>query len=91
MRALDHPLRGEPPDPGGAGETARRRLEQCSVHTLLRLPTGIFYAGGGKANALFPDREPPPGNPWTQQLRIYDFCTNQNFTLKTRAFALRSR
>ena len=61
------------------------------MHNLLRLHTGIFYAGGGKANALFPDREPPPGNPWTQQLRIYDFCTNQNFTLKTRAFALRSR
>ena len=61
------------------------------MHTPLRLPTGIVYAGGGKANALFLDREPPPGNPWTQQLRIYDFCTSQNFTLKTRAFAHRSR
>ena len=46
------------------------------MHTLLRLPTRIFYAGGVKANALFLDREPPPGNPWTQQLRIYDFRTN---------------
>ena len=45
---------------GGAGETVRRRLlEQCDVHTLLRLPTGIFYAGGVKANVLFFDRKPP--------------------------------
>ena len=44
---------------GGAGETVRRRLlEQCDVHTLLRLPTGIFYAGGVKANVLFFDRKP---------------------------------
>jgi type I restriction enzyme M protein len=71
---------------GGPGETVRRRLlEQCDVHTLLRLPTGIFYAGGVKANVLFFDRKPPSETPWTQQLWIYDFRTNQNFTLKTRA------
>jgi len=71
---------------GGAGETVRRRLlEQCDVHTLLRLPTGIFYAGGVKANVLFFDRKPPSEHPWTQKLWIYDFRTNQNFTLKTRA------
>ena len=71
---------------GGAGETVRRRLlDQCDVHTLLRLPTGIFYAGGVKANVLFFDRKPPSETPWTQKLWIYDFRTNQNFTLKTRA------
>jgi len=71
---------------GGAGETVRRRLlEQCDVHTLLRLPTGIVYAGGVKANVLFFDRKPPSENPWTRKLWIYDFRTNQNFTLKTRA------
>src|SRR6266568_4017711 len=65
---------------GGAGETVRRRLlEQCDVHTLLRLPTGIFYAGGVKANVLFFDRKPPSESPWTRQLWIYDFRTNQNF------------
>lgn len=70
---------------GGAGETVRRRLlEQCDVHTLLRLPTGIFYAGGVKANVLFFDRKPPSEQPWTRELWIYDFRTNQNFTLKTR-------
>jgi type I restriction enzyme M protein len=73
---------------GGAGETVRRRLlEQCDVHTLLRLPTGIFYAGGVKANVLFFDRKPPAEQPWTRQLWIYDFRTNQNFTLKTRPLA----
>ena len=71
---------------GGAGETVRRRLlEQCDVHTLLRLPTGIFYAGGVKANVLFFARKPPSEKPWTDKLWIYDFRTNQNFTLKERA------
>jgi len=70
---------------GGAGETVRRRLlEQCDVHTILRLPTSIFYAGGVKANVLFFDRKPPSEQPWTRQLWIYDFRTNQSFTLKTR-------
>jgi type I restriction enzyme M protein len=70
---------------GGAGETVRRRLlEQSDCHTLLRLPTGIFYAGGVKANVLFFDRKPPSETPWTKTLWIYDFRTNQNFTLKTR-------
>ena len=44
---------------GGAGETVRRNLLQsCDVHTLLRLPTGVFYAQGVKANVLFFDRRP---------------------------------
>ncbi len=44
---------------GGAGETVRRKLlQECDVHTLLRLPTGIFYAQGVKANVLFFDRKP---------------------------------
>jgi hypothetical protein len=68
---------------GGAGETVRGRLlEQCDVHTLLRLPTGIFYAGGVKANVLFFDRKPPSERPWTQKLWIYDFRTNQKATLR---------
>ena len=44
----------------------------------------IFYAGGVKANVLFFDRKPPSERPWTSRLWIYDFRTNQNFTLKTR-------
>jgi type I restriction enzyme M protein len=54
------------------------------VHTLLRLPTGVFYAQGVKANVLFFDRKPASEKPWTKQLWIYDLRTNQNFTLKTR-------
>jgi type I restriction enzyme M protein len=70
---------------GGAGEVVRRRLlNECDVHTLLRLPTGVFYAQGVKANVLFFDRKPASEKPWTKQLWIYDLRTNQNFTLKTR-------
>jgi type I restriction enzyme M protein len=69
---------------GGAGETVRRKLlHECDVHTLLRLPTGIFYAQGVKANLLFFDRMPASEKAWTKKLWIYDFRTNQHFTLKT--------
>ena len=69
---------------GGAGETIRRKLlHDCDVHTLLRLPTGIFYAQGVKANVLFFDRKPASETPWTKTLWIYDFRTNEHFTLKT--------
>ena len=69
---------------GGAGETVRRKLlHECDVHTLLRLPTGIFYAQGVKANVLFFDRKPATETPWTRELWIYDLRTNQHFTLKT--------
>ena len=53
------------------------------MHTLLRLPTGIFYAGGVKANVLFFDkREARPDAPWTSTLWVYDFRVGQHFTLK---------
>ena len=69
---------------GGAGETVRRKLlHECDVHTLLRLPTGIFYAQGVKANVLFFDRKPASETPWTKELWIYDLRTNQHFTLVT--------
>jgi type I restriction enzyme M protein len=69
---------------GGAGETVRRKLlAEYDVHTLLRLPTGIFYAQGVKANVLFFDRRPASPSPWTRQLWVYDLRTNQHFTLKT--------
>ncbi|WP_306590614.1 class I SAM-dependent DNA methyltransferase [Geothrix sp. 21YS21S-4] len=68
---------------GGAGETIRRKLlHECDVHTLLRLPTGIFYAQGVKANVLFFDRKPGAAKPWTEKLWIYDLRTNLHFTLK---------
>jgi type I restriction enzyme M protein len=69
---------------GGAGETVRRRLlTEFDVHTLLRLPTGIFYAGGVKANVLFFDKRLAAEKPWTSKLWVYDFRTNQHFTQKT--------
>ena len=69
---------------GGAGETVRKKLfHECDVHTLLRLPTGVFYAQGVKANVLFFDRKPASEKPWTEKLWIYDLRTNKHFTLKT--------
>lgn len=68
---------------GGAGEALRKRLlKEFDVHTLMRLPTGIFYAGGVKANVLFFDKRPASDEPWTTKLWVYDFRTNQHFTLK---------
>ena len=68
---------------GGAGETVRKKLlHNFDVHTLLRLPTGIFYAQGVKANVIFFDKKPASEMPWTKDLWIYDFRTNKHFTLK---------
>jgi len=70
---------------GGVGEKIRiKMLEQMNCHTLLRLPTGIFYAGGVKANVLFFDKKPArtDGKAWTEKMWIYDFRTNQHFTMK---------
>lgn len=72
---------------GGAGSVIRRRLlDLCDVHTMLRLPTGIFYANGVKANVLFFDKtgQRSGGRPGTRQLWVYDFRTEQRFTLKQR-------
>jgi type I restriction enzyme M protein len=70
---------------GGAGETVRRKLlHECDVHTLLRLPTGIFYAQGVKANVLFFERRPGSETAWTKDVWVYDLRTNKHFTLKTR-------
>ena len=68
---------------GGVGETIRKALlKSFDVHTLLRLPTGIFYAQGVKANVLFFDKKPARKQPWTTNLWVYDLRTNMHFTLK---------
>jgi type I restriction enzyme M protein len=61
----------------------KKLLHECDVHTLLRLPTGIFYAQGVKANVLFFDKKPGSPKPWTQKLWIYDLRTNKDYSLKT--------
>jgi type I restriction enzyme M protein len=68
---------------GGAGETVRKKLlETTDLHTILRLPTGIFYAQGVKANVLFFDNKPAAKDPWTHEVWIYDYRTNIRHTLK---------
>ncbi|MCB2215712.1 MAG: type I restriction-modification system subunit M [Desulfobulbaceae bacterium] len=69
---------------GRAGEGIRKRLlEQFNFHTLLRLPTGIWYSPGVKANVLFFDKRPASNTAQTRDLWVYDFRTNKHFTLKT--------
>lgn len=68
---------------GGAGETVRKKiLETTELHTILRLPTGIFYANGVKANVIFFDNKPASKDPWTKDVWIYDYRTNIHHTLK---------
>jgi type I restriction enzyme M protein len=69
---------------GAGAEIRKRLLDNYDFHTLLRLPTGIFYKQGVKANVLFFDRKPASETPWTKDLWIYDFRTNKSFTLKER-------
>lgn len=68
---------------GGAGETVRQKLLQTTdLHTILRLPTGIFYKPGVKANVIFFDKKPASPERQTKEIWIYDFRTNIHFTLK---------
>ena len=68
---------------GGAGETIRKKLlETCDLHTILRLPTGIFYKPGVKANVIFFDKRPASQERQTKEVWFYDLRTNLHFTLK---------
>lgn len=69
---------------GGDGTSVRRELMNfCNVHTILRLPTGIFYAQGVKTNVLFFTRgTSEKGN--TKEIAYYDLRTNQDGFGKTR-------
>jgi type I restriction enzyme M protein len=73
---------------GGAGETIRKKLmETCDLHTILRLPTGLFYAQGVKANVLFFDKKAAQKEAATSKIWIYDLRTNKHFTLKENSMA----
>ena len=68
---------------GGAGEKVRKNLlQKCRLHTLLRLPTGIWYSPGVKANVIFFEKKEGRAKAWTDKLWVYDLRTNLHFTLK---------
>ncbi len=74
---------------GGAGETVRKKLlEVTDLHTILRLPTGIFYAQGVKANVIFFDNKPAGREFWTKEVWVYDYRTNIHHTLKRNQLSL---
>jgi type I restriction enzyme M protein len=67
----------------GKGEVIRKKiLQQFNLHTILRLPTGIFYAQGVKANVVFFEKREASETPWTKEVWYYDLRTNKHFTLK---------
>lgn len=73
----------------GVGETVRQELMKTTeLHTILRLPTGIFYANGVKANVLFFDNKAASKDPWTKEVWIYDYRTNVHHTLKKKPMKL---
>jgi type I restriction enzyme M protein len=68
---------------GGAGEKIRRTLlDRCEVHTLLRLPTGIWYSPGVQANVLFFNKKPATKTPATKEVWVYDLRSGRNFSLR---------
>jgi type I restriction enzyme M protein len=68
---------------GGAGETIRKKLlEETDLHTVLRLPTGIFYAHGVKANVLFFEKSIEQKTHATKEVWYYDYRTNIRHTPK---------
>lgn len=74
---------------GGAGEIIRKKLlDNTDLHTILRLPTGIFYANGVKANVLFFDNREASKDPWTKEVWYYDYRTNIHHTLKKKTMRL---
>lgn len=74
---------------GGAGETVRKELlKTAELHTILRLPTGIFYANGVKANVLFFNNKPASKTAWTKEVWVYDYRTNIHHTLKKKPLQL---
>ena len=70
-----------------AKRVRRKLLQESDLHTILRLPTGIFYAQGVKANVLFFDRKPGREQAWTNEVWFYDYRTNIHHTLKQNPLA----
>lgn len=70
---------------GAAAVVRRRLLQRADVHTLLRLPPGLFYATGVLANVLFFDATPRADS--ARLLWVYDFRTANRYSLKTRPLA----
>ena len=68
---------------GGAGETIRKALlQRCDVNTILRLPTGIWYSAGVKANVLFFDKKQISKTPATKEIWIYDLRSNRKYSIR---------
>ena len=63
-------------------------LEATNLHTILRLPTGVFYANGIKINVLFFDKYPAQEEAITKNVWIYDYRTNGHHAFKRKPIKL---
>lgn len=66
-------------DGGSTAKVREKLLKDYNLHTILRLPTGIFYANGVKTNVLFFDKGEPTKDIW-----VYDYRTGVKHTLATK-------
>lgn len=74
---------------GGSGESVRKQLMKTTeLHTILRLPVGVFYAHGVKANVLFFKNKPASKEAHTKYIWFYDYRTNVHHTLKKKPMSL---
>jgi type I restriction enzyme M protein len=70
---------------GAAAAVRRRLLETCRLHTILRLPPGLFYAAGVKSNVIFFDKRDKLGNVSSKErLWVYDLRSDKRYSLRTK-------
>ena len=66
-------------DQGATAKVREKLMKDYNLHTILRLPTGIFYANGVKTNVLFFDKGEPTKDIW-----VYDYRTGIKHTMATK-------
>lgn len=66
-------------DTGATAQVREKLLKDYNLHTILRLPTGIFYANGVKTNVLFFEKGEPTKDIW-----VYDYRTGIKHTMATK-------
>jgi type I restriction enzyme M protein len=69
---------------GAAAAIRRRLLQSCRVHTILRLPPGLFYAAGVKSNVVFFDKPKKAAEGSAEAVWVYDLRSDKRFSLRTK-------
>lgn len=69
---------------GAAAAVRRRLLESCRLHTVLRLPPGLFYAAGVKSNVVFFEKPKEAAQAPAEAVWVYDLRSDKRFSLRTK-------